>query len=555
MAFVDSDWSITRSNGNIRYIGDLHGGASPSYATVLELHRALQDFADNATSTGDDELDITDANPSIRDTNNIIRLINGYNIDAASAEYLYDGSIVQNGGDDVFDGFANFGNAASFQVLQNGAILSNDFWNTTAHKAASANTTLGISSRFLIPVRTGGTDIDGRRLIGLARNFGKSYREFSVNGSQNGNNTLALSEEDDINNQTASGTVATWTTVAKTEGYQLLDIDGDSVGEPYYIQWTKGSQSLNDTYERVKYLTRDGTSDTLFGLNGLVFRGITHEIPYSSLAGGTFTEGSDVTIGTATCRVLADDGSATMWVQKLTGPDPVSSDSMTQGGVTATAGSVVTRTVPTGSSVLGQSTGTSILGAFGVGFDPNDVFKDDDFTDLTGTLQEPPNNVSFSVSNLVVGDNVFVAPSTAFGSTTVDESQLTLSTSLTGVTSSVVVTTAIPTDTPSSGTIRVQSDAGNYLRVPYLSYSGSTFTINSTDFTSTPATNPKNVYVSYLDLFATGTTASFTSVYSGADRELVVLVRNSTIPIKEYLAAGTLGSGGGSSSTIRQSDA
>ena len=32
MAFVASDWSITRSNGNIRYIGDDHEGASPSYA-------------------------------------------------------------------------------------------------------------------------------------------------------------------------------------------------------------------------------------------------------------------------------------------------------------------------------------------------------------------------------------------------------------------------------------------------------------------------------------------------------------------------------------------
>ena len=54
MAFVAADWSITRSNGNIRYIGDDHGGASPSYATVIELHRALQNFADDASASGDD---------------------------------------------------------------------------------------------------------------------------------------------------------------------------------------------------------------------------------------------------------------------------------------------------------------------------------------------------------------------------------------------------------------------------------------------------------------------------------------------------------------------
>lgn len=556
MAFVAADWSITRSNGNIRYIGDGHAGVSPSYATVLELHRALQDFADNATSAGDDELDITDNNPSSRDTDNIINLLNSFNIDATAAEHLYDGSIIQNSGADIFEGFVNFGNAATIQILQNGSIIANDFWNEAAHKAAAGDTAAGISHRFLISVRSGGTDIDGRRVIGLSRTFGNTYGEFSVNGTSRGNNVLAISESNDLNNSTAVGTVATWTTVVKTEGYQQIDITGDGVDEDYYIQWDKGSQSINNSYERVKYLTRDGTSDTFFGLNGLVFRGITHEIPYTSLAGGTFSEGSDVTVGTSTCRVLADDGAATMWVQKLTGPDPVSSDSMTQGGVTATAGTVVLRPVPS-ASVLGTSTGTAVIGAYGVGFDPNDVTKDDDFFDLTNTLREPPNNVTFTVSGLIsTEDTVLVAPSTGAQSTTIDFSQLTLNTSLTGVTTSVVVTTSIPTDTPSAGTIRVQSDAGNYLRVAYTSYTGSTFTIGSTDFTSTPCTAPRNVFISYIDDVASAAQEAFTAVYSGADRELVVKVRDGgASPIKEYLAPATLGSGGGSSAAIRTSDA
>ena len=60
MALEATHWSITRSNGNIRYIGDDHGGANPSYATVIEFHRWLGDLADEASSSGDDELDITD---------------------------------------------------------------------------------------------------------------------------------------------------------------------------------------------------------------------------------------------------------------------------------------------------------------------------------------------------------------------------------------------------------------------------------------------------------------------------------------------------------------
>lgn len=41
MSFIPADWSIDRQTKNIRYIGDDHGGAAPSYATVIEFHRAL----------------------------------------------------------------------------------------------------------------------------------------------------------------------------------------------------------------------------------------------------------------------------------------------------------------------------------------------------------------------------------------------------------------------------------------------------------------------------------------------------------------------------------
>jgi len=566
MAFVATDWSITRSTGNIRYVGDLHGGASPSYCTVIELHRELQNFADNATSSGDDQLDITDANPSQRSTDNIITLINGYNIDDASAEYLYDGSIIQSGGDVIYDGVVNFGNAATLQVIQDGAVLTNDYWNEAAHKAATGDAASGISHRFLVKVRTGGADIDGRRLIGLSRTYGNTYSEFSINGSTRGNNVLALSEGTDLNNGTALGTVAGYTSVTFTEGYQQIDITGDGADEDYYVQWDKGTQTINDTYERVKYLTRDGTSDTLFGLNGLLFRGITHELDLSGTSSGTFDAAGfePVSWTGGTGQMLAVDnataGSATkMWIQLLTGTAPSSGTLITagtSGATVTTTGSATERDVPT-VSVLGVSTGSAIIGAFGVGFDPNDVTANDDFTDLTGTLREPPNNVTFTVSGVVATeDTILVASSTGVGSTTIDTAQLSLNTTLSGATeTSVVVTTAIPSDTPSSGTIRIQTDAGLYRRVAYTSFSGSTFTIASTDFSSDNATSANNVFISYIDKVAASTSETFTVVYN-ADRELVVKVRDGGVtPIVEFLSPATLGSGGGSSAAIRTSDA
>jgi hypothetical protein len=136
MAFEPLDWEITRSSGNIRYIGADHDGTAgsngrttPTYATVIEFHRALQDFADDASSSGDDQLDITDDNPSDRSTDNIITLLGSYNIDDAASEHLYDGSIIQSSGDVIYDGIVNFGNAPTIQVVQNGTVIADDWWN------------------------------------------------------------------------------------------------------------------------------------------------------------------------------------------------------------------------------------------------------------------------------------------------------------------------------------------------------------------------------------------------------------------------------------------
>ena len=147
MAMIDADWSIDRATGNIRYIGDDHtlSGGSPSYATVIQFHRWLQAFADNeafdsgGADTDNIEVDIINKNPSDRSTDNIITLqdytaLGGvkYNLDAGSIEHLYDGTIIQGSGNtqERWDGIVNFGNSnAHLQILQDGAILSDDFWN------------------------------------------------------------------------------------------------------------------------------------------------------------------------------------------------------------------------------------------------------------------------------------------------------------------------------------------------------------------------------------------------------------------------------------------
>jgi hypothetical protein len=119
---------------------------------------------------------------------------------------------------------------------------------------------------------------------------------------------------------------------------------------------------------------------------------------------------------------------------------------------------------------------------------------------------------------------------------------------------SVVVNGSIDSETPTTGTIRIERDSGAYTRHPYSSFSGSTFTITSHNFSSDNASDGNNTYTSYIDKLATGTSENFTYVYN-ADRTLFVRVRDGAAsPIKPFETTGTMGSNGGSATAIRTSD-
>jgi hypothetical protein len=571
MAINAAHWTVTRSNGNIRYIGGDHD-SSPSYATVIEFHRWLQGLADDAVAVGDDELDITNVDPSRRSTDNIITLINGYNITDAEAEHLYDGSIIQDDGDTIYDGIVNFGNSdVQIQIIQNGAVLADDWWNYDG-AGLNANATAGISHRFMIKVRDSGSDIDGRRLIGTARRFGYTYQEFSINGTSRGNNVLALSDSNDLNNETASGTVAGWTTITnETVGYVELDVDNNTVDEQYYSEWNKDTYTINQFYERMKYLTRDGSSETLYGLNGELFRGITHEITVDGPS-GTFNAYEPVSWNGGTGQMLAINSTTSptkMWIQLLTGSAPTDGQEITGGTSSATCDVNVTvtdRSATISKPFCGASTGSALIGAYGVGLEPTDVTSSDKLTDLTNTVVTPPNYVTNTVSGLVSGeDRVLVAPwdgasTDSNGDPAIDKDQLSLATGLTtDNVVSVVVSEAIPSDTPSSGYIRVTDDNGFERRLHYSSWATSTFTIDTTDgnedFSGDEATAGNDVYIAYIDELAGSTTATFTGVQSGS-RSLVVIVRDGGgSPIKQFISGWSYTSSDATISAIRTTDA
>ena len=557
MPIVAADWSVDRLTKNVRYIGDDHGAASPSYATVIEFHRWLQDLADDASFIGDDELDITDPTPSERATDNFVTLINGYNIDQATSEHIYDGSIVQGGGTDIWDGIVNFGNpAVQIQLIQNGAVLADDWWNFSG-AGLNAEAASGISHRFMIKTRTAGTDIDLRRIIGTARRFGFTYSEFIINATSRGNNVLALADATDLNNATASGTVATWTTIANlVQGYNGIDVNNDTVEEFFYSEWNRDIYSINQFYERMKYLSRDGSAETLYGLNGELFRGITHEITINTPT-GTFAAFEAVTWPGGSGQMLAIDSvtaGTMMWIQLLTGNPPTNAQLIT-GASTATAtasGTALAR--PVSRPFCGVSTGSALIGGFGFGVEYADLSNADLLLALDNVTYQPPNNVTFTVNGLVIGeDRLLVGPESGG---VLQLGQFVLNGALTGAAvTAVVVTGAIPLDTPNTGTIRIERADGLYSLHAYTSWTASTFTIGATDFSGNNAANGADVFISYLDKLAVATSESFTGVYV-SPRSLFIRVRSGTVgtPIKTFETTGSLGAAGGSTTVIRTPD-
>lgn len=716
MAMVDADWTIDRATGNIRYVGDDHTGTAPSYATVIQFHRWLQAFADDAEYTGDDELDIIDKNPSDRSTDNIITLVNGFNVTAAEIEHLYDGSIIQDGGATRWDGIVNFGNTtAHIQVIQNGAIIADDYWNygtlAGTHDGANDATVLtdsgetwttdewvgytiknitdgsqglitantattitvggglyggtdndfdtgdtyhiatplngdsgqGISHRFMIQTRVDGVDIDRRRLLGTSRRYGNTYSEFPINGTSQGNNVLALSDTTDLNNSTSYATIDAIADISNTEGLRLIDISGDGTDEEYYSEWDRGANTINDFFEYAKHLTADGSTDTLNGLNGEVFRGLTHSMSYDTetgapaaltndafvfgtyvnhgaVTGGPFVVGEAVTEDTATPawkgRVLSVDGTdtsliidieegtvgitesftgATSGAQATTSAAPAGEEiqnaagemvlmAIDDDGATGNFYGQLTKGVAplnntrlydpadhtdyytldanateraVSTPFVGISTGSALIGAYGLGLQAADTAAADTYFDLGNNAITPPNNVTFTVSGFISGDYVLCTEDNAGD---INFTQMTSDTTANSATQTSISVTAIPSDTPSSagtkGGIRVERDDGLYSLHRYTSWSSATndFTIPSADFSVNPATTPFNVFVTYLDLVTAATSENFSYVYS-SDRTHFVRVRDGgATPIKTAETTGVMGTNGGSASVNRIDD-
>lgn len=160
------------------------------------------------------------------------------------------------------------------------------------------------------------------------------------------------------------------------------------------------------------------TCGSLYGLPGNIFRGVTHQVALTTPRTGSFAANERVTWTGGTGQMLAIDSVATgtkMWIQVLSGVAPTTGLTIT-GASTATAtttGTALERDTPQKGALpfIGQSTGSALFGGHGTGIQLADLTSADRLRNLNNDLMTPPNNVQFTVSGLVSGeDYVLIAP-------------------------------------------------------------------------------------------------------------------------------------------------
>src|SRR3989344_547823 len=314
-AIANADVSIDAS-GNIRWTG----AATTNKHTVLEFIQYLMDKQDDAQAAGDDLLDITVDTPFNRSTDQILTLNSPFNIDDTFATHLYDGSVSQTeptlGGETLYSGLGVIGpveTGTEYMILQNGKVLPS-FWGTGINPEAAPSL---VFSRHLVKSKYAGSKIDGQRITVLARELGDQCRRFPVTLGT-GNSVAAIGNGADIFNTSADATIAGWTTIVNTEGFQELNIDNTgAAGQEFYSQWDKGSQTINETYERTKWISqRAHTADSnaeagnnfIIDDNNTTTQGIGTE--WSATASGEMLVGAKMSIkigaGTPTGTLYAE---------------------------------------------------------------------------------------------------------------------------------------------------------------------------------------------------------------------------------------------------------
>jgi len=427
----------------------------------------VQAFYSWLMDTFDEIAQMDDAVPMSASTPTVFSLINGWEMNAdADFQYLNGGSVNDTTNNDAWANIYTLGTIESGTTMyidQNGSLLTS-FWSA-GH------------IDILIKVKSGGVEIDSGLITIYARELSDEYDWFEIDLTGLGRNPVPMATGNDLNNQTAEGTISGWTDVTITFGSITRDL-GDGGGlQPYDVEVDCGSRtSVSQVYERLKWACRRGASGTLDGINSYFYQSAdgaytpNKKAPFGNFAGGKFF------------------GARGVWLKGV----------------------------------------------------PSGDVKNLQLVDANGVVRDPPNVVTATVSGLVAGDRVAIFELTGVGGS-INKAKYTSHNTLNVLGDNTLeVTTTIESDTPAAGYLRVLYDTGLEDIYTYTSFSGTTFSGVSPVLIRT-YNNADTVYVPILDKQAASTSEYNTLVYSADIPVLVRVRKYGILPFEIEGTVGSTG--------------
>lgn len=309
----------------------------------------------------------------------------------------------------------------------------------------------------------------------------------------------------------------------------------------YDLEIDCNGETLADIYEYLKYLTRRGSTTSINGREGQIYKAVGEiKVNYDTQTGG-FTQGLTVTgaVSGATAIIVADHNSNPTGTMTLR--DVVGTFTDNELFTDTSIGSATTN-IPIGTesitevkrSPFGTYAGGKFFGARGVLLTNMATTDASNYilTDSDNNEQIPPSYINLIINNVAIGDRIGVFLATG-DNNVVDKSTYTIQSAHTAPLSYLRVSETIPADTPDTGFIRVvrRSGTGTIIdeqRYPYTGHSNvgqptySEFTLSSSTVENYDTDD--TAYVPFIDTTATSTSYAIAIIYL-QDRYVTVRVR------------------------------
>ncbi len=325
-----------------------------------------------------------------------------------------------------------------------------------------------------------------------------------------GNVTGTFQNSETLTGGTSGATATSSSTL--TSAYTMNKAFTQGSNNPYSVIVDAAGRTLSQVYEWLKYVTRSGANSSQYH----------YQTMYPVISS----------------TVVQMDGEE--YIAARVSPD--------------------TAFTPVKASPFGTFAGGKLFGAQGVWVQNMDSADIQNFQliDSNGVTRTPPNFQSLTVTGIVSGDKVIVLRTTS--GTTINKSVFTAASGNSSGNTTFVVSESIPSDTPSTGTIRIVDTSDTSVtretRYTYTSWSTSTFSGLSPALDRTYTQTDDTAYVPYIDTTASSTSATVSVIYS-ADRTVLTRVRryggagDSILPFE---TTGSFTSTGYSTAAIRTSD-